>query len=144
MRMIPPGRRLFARRPDGADDSSTDPRGTETGCHTDLFVNDVADSVAVDELDPIGNSEFFSAEFRLPGEQLAHVDADADDSVIACPGAQHLARTAAEVEHTSPRFQAQCCAECGEIFWCERVMDAVSTFGDVEDTWDVQCTTSFY
>ena len=98
----------------------------------------------MDQLDSIGDFKFFSAEFRLLGEQLAHVDADADDSVIACPGAQHLARTAAEVEHTSPRFQAQCCAESGELFWCERVMDAVSTFGNVEDTWYVQCTNSFY
>ena len=98
----------------------------------------------MDELDSIGDSEFLSTAFRLLGEQLAHVDADADDSVIACPGAQHLARTAAEVEHTSPRFQAQRCAESGEIFWCERVMDAVSTFGNGEDTWDVQCRNPFY
>jgi hypothetical protein len=56
----------------------------------------------MDELDLIGDAEFFSAEFRLLGEQLAHVDAGADDSVIACPGAQHLPRTAAEVEHSGP------------------------------------------
>src|SRR5512137_2329219 len=138
------GAETLRQKPDGAGDSPTDPRGTETGCHPDLFVGDVAGSVAVDELDPIGDSEFFSAEFRLLGEQLAHVDANADDSVIPCPGAQHLARTAAEVEHTNPRFQAQRCAESGELFWCEWIMDAVSTFGNGEDTWDVQCTHSFY
>src|SRR5512137_2873128 len=85
------GAETLCQKPDGAGDSTTDPRGTETGCHSDLFVGDVADSVAVDELDTIGDSEFFSAEFRLPGEQPAHVDADTDDSVITCPGAQHLA-----------------------------------------------------
>ncbi|HPW10864.1 MAG TPA: hypothetical protein PK154_07100, partial [Methanoregulaceae archaeon] len=58
---------------------------------------------------------------------------------IACPGAQHLARTAAEVEQTSPRFQAQRGAERGEMFRGERVMDAVSTFSYGEDTWDVHC-----
>jgi hypothetical protein len=97
----------------------------------------------VDELDSIGDIEFFSAEFRLLGEQLALVDAGATDSVIACPGAQHLARTAAEVEHTGPRFQAQRHAESGELFGCERVMDAVGTFRDVEDLWDVQCRNAF-
>ena len=91
----------------------------------------------MDELDSIGDAEFFSAEFRLLGEQLAHVDTGAADSVIACPGAQHLARTAAEVEHTGPRFQAQRRAESGELFGCEWIMDAVSTFGDVEDPWNV-------
>jgi len=56
----------------------------------------------MDELDLIGDAEFFSTVFRLLGEQLAHVDADADDAVVACPGAQHLPRTAAEVEHSGP------------------------------------------
>ena len=78
------------------------------------------------------------------GEQLAHVDAGADDSVIACPGAQHLPRTAAEVEHSGPRFQTQRRAESGELFGCERVMDAVSTFGDVEDPWNVHFGKSPY
>src|SRR5512139_3180792 len=92
----------------------------------------------MDELDLIGDTEFFSAEFRLLGEQLAHVDAGAHDSVIARPGAQHLARTAAEVEHSGPRFQTQRRAERSELFRCERVMDAVSTFGDVEDPGNIQ------
>ncbi len=113
---------------DGADDSPADPRGAETGCHTDLFVGYVAGSVAVDELDSVGDTEFFSAAFRLLGEQLAHVDTGANDSVIACPGAQHLARAAAEVEDTGPRFQAQRRAESSEFFGCERVVDAMSSF----------------
>ncbi|HOU81396.1 MAG TPA: hypothetical protein PLE57_09075, partial [Methanoregulaceae archaeon] len=58
---------------------------------------------------------------------------------IACPGAQHLARPAAEVEHTSPRFQAQRCAESGEMFRGERVMDTVSAFGYGEDTGNIHC-----
>src|SRR3970040_475553 len=93
----------------------------------------------MDELDLIGDAEFFSTEFRLLGEQAAQVDAGADDSVIACPGAQHLARTAAEVEHPGPRFQTPRRTESGELFGCERVMDAVSTFSDVEYPWDVHC-----
>ena len=93
----------------------------------------------MDELDLIGDAEFFSTEFRLLGEQPAHVDAGAGDAVIACPGAQHLPRTAAEVEHSGPRFQTQRRAESGELFGCERVVDAVSTFSDVEDPWNVHC-----
>jgi hypothetical protein len=93
----------------------------------------------MDEGDPIGHAEFFSAEFRLLGEQAAHVDAGADDPVIACPGAQHLPRTAAEVEHSGRCFQTQRRAESGELFGCKRVVDAVSTFGDVEDPWNVHC-----
>ena len=77
------------------------------------------------------------------GEQLAHVDTSAADSVIACPGTQHLARTAAEVEHTGPRFQTQRRAESGELFWCEWIMDAMSTFGNVEYPWNVHCRNSF-
>lgn len=96
------------------------------------MVGDVARRIAVDELDPVGDTEFFSPAFRLLGEQLAQVDARADDAVIACPGAQHLARTATEVEHPGPRFQTQRRAERGELFGCERVVDAVSAFGDVE------------
>jgi hypothetical protein len=74
----------------------------------------------------------------LLGEQLAHIDADADDAVIARPGAQHLPRTAAEVEHSGPRFQTQRRAESGELFGCDRVVDTVSTLSDVEDPWNIQ------
>ena len=93
----------------------------------------------MDELDLMGDAEFFSTEFRLLGEQLAHVDAGADDAVIACPGAQHLPRTAAEVEHSGTRLQTQRRAESGELFGCDRVVDAVSTFCDVEYSWNVHC-----
>src|SRR5690606_21377962 len=101
---------------DGAGDSLADPRGADTGRHTGLLVRDVARGIAMDEPDAIGDAEFFGAEFRLLGEQPAHVDAGADDSVIACPGAQHLARTAAEVEHPGSPFQTQRRAERGELF----------------------------
>jgi hypothetical protein len=87
----------------------------------------------------IGDAEFYSTEFRLLGEQLAHVDAGADEAVIVCPGAQHLPRTAAEVEHSGPRFQTQRRAENGELFGCDGVVDAVSTFSDVEYSRDVHC-----
>jgi hypothetical protein len=80
----------------------------------------------------------------LLGEQLAHVDAGADDTVIACPGAQHLPRTAAEVEHSGPRFQTQRRAESGELLGCDRVVDAVSTFSDIEYSWDVHLGKSPY
>ena len=59
--------------------------------------------------------------------------------MIAGPGAQHLPRTAAEVEHTGARFQTQGRAERGELFGGERVMDAVGAFADGEDPWDVHC-----
>ena len=75
---------------------------------------------------------------RLPGEQPAQVDANAGDTMIARPGAQHLPRTAAKIEHTGARFQTQCRAEDGEFFGCERVMDAVGAFGDGEDPWNIQ------
>ncbi len=93
----------------------------------------------MDKLDLIGDAEFYSTKFRLLGEQLAHVDTGADDAVSACPGTQHLPRTAAEVEHSGPRFQTQCRAESGELFRCDRVVDAVSTLSDVEYPWDVHC-----
>src|SRR4030042_5083902 len=121
----PSGAEAFRQKLDGADDSPAEPRGAETGCQTDLFVGYVAGSVAVDELDLAGNTEFFSAAFRLLGEQLAHVDTSANDSVIACPGAQHLARAAAEVEDTGPRFQEHRRAESSEFFGCARVVDAM-------------------
>ncbi len=93
----------------------------------------------MDERDLMGDAEFFSTELRLLGEQLAHVDAGADDAVIASPGAQHLPRTAAEVEHSVPRFQTQRRAERGELFGRDRVVDAVSTLSDVEYPGDVHC-----
>ena len=60
----------------------------------------VARSIAMDELDSISNAEFYSTVFRLFGEQLAHIDAGADDAVIACPGAQHLVITSYSIHYT--------------------------------------------
>jgi hypothetical protein len=37
---------------------------------------------------------------------------------------------------TDPRFQAQRRTESSEFFGCERVVDAMSTFGDVKDPWN--------
>jgi hypothetical protein len=73
---------------DRARDTATDPRSADTGCYPGLLVGDVARRIAVDELDLAGDTEFFSAAFCLLGEQLAQVDAGADDAVITCPGAQ--------------------------------------------------------
>lgn len=96
-----------------------------------------AGGIAMDKLDPIGDAEFFGPEFCLLAEQLAHVYAGADDAVILCPGAQHLPRTAAEVEHPGSGFQAQRRAEGGELFGGDRVVDAVGTFSNVEYPGDV-------
>lgn len=92
----------------------------------------------MDEFNPAGDSELFRAELRLFGEQPAQVDAEAADSVIARPGAQHFAGTAAEVEHAGSRRQAQHSAERGQFLLRKRVMDAMSAFGNRENTRDVQ------
>ena len=91
----------------------------------------------MDELDMISDAEFFSTEFRLLGKQLAHVDAGADDAVVPCPSAQHLPRTAAEVNHSGAQFQTKRRAESGKLFRCERVVDAVFTLSYVEYPWYV-------
>ena len=44
---------------DFADDSLSDPRGSEAGCHTGLVVRDEAGSIAMDERDLIGDTEIF-------------------------------------------------------------------------------------
>jgi hypothetical protein len=61
----------------------------------------------MDEHNLIRDAEFFGAEPRLLGEQLAHVDAGACDAVIACPSARHLPGAAAQIEHSGPGFQTQ-------------------------------------
>ena len=96
----------------------------------------------VRDIDSIGYAEVFSAEFGLLGEQLALVDTGAADCVIAGPSAQHLARTAAEIEDTCPRFQTQRRAKSGELLGGEGIVDAVSTFGDGKDPWNVHCSIS--
>lgn len=67
----------------------------------------------------------------------AHVDARADDAVIACPRTQHLPRTAAQVQHPRPRRQTQGRTERGVWVGRERVVNAVGAFGDVEYAGDV-------
>src|SRR5512138_3839109 len=122
---------------DGAGDSPPDPGGADTGCHSGLLIGDIAGGITMDEFDLAVNAEFLGAAFRLLGEQPAHVDAGAGYAVISRPGAQHLTRTAAEVEHPGTRFQAQRSAESGELIGCDRVMDAVSALADIEDPRDV-------
>jgi hypothetical protein len=41
------------------------------------------------KLDLLGDSGSISAEFRLLGEQLAHVDTGTDNPMITRPGTQH-------------------------------------------------------
>src|SRR5512143_2637158 len=61
----PSGAQAPRQKLDSAGDSPGDPGGADAGCHTDLLVRDVARGIAMDELDLIGDAEFFSAEFRL-------------------------------------------------------------------------------
>lgn len=60
--------KTLGQKLDGSGDTPTDPRGTDTGCHADLFLGDVAGSISVDEFDSIWDFEFYSTEFRLLGE----------------------------------------------------------------------------
>src|SRR5512143_450419 len=60
----PSGAQAPRQQLDRADDSPGDPRGTDTGGHTDLLVRDVAGRIAMDELELIGDAEFFGAAFR--------------------------------------------------------------------------------
>jgi len=94
-----------------------DPRGTETGCHTAFSSEKRSGSIAMDELDLIGDTQFLSVRISqlLARDQRAHVDAGADDSVIAVPRCTASPRTAAEVEYSGPVFQTQRRAESGEL-----------------------------
>ena len=47
------GAKAFGKKLNGSGDPPTDPCGTETGRHADLFLGDVADSISVDEFDSI-------------------------------------------------------------------------------------------
>ena len=75
--------------------------------------------------------------------RVARLRSPKDATVVARPGAQHLARTAAEVEYSGSRFQAQRRAKSGKLFGRKRVMDAVSAFGDVVDTRDIHAETPY-
>ena len=130
---MPPGRRLYAS---SAMDPA-DPGGTDAGGHIDLFISDVARRIAMNEADLSGHAQLHRAALGLRSEQRAHVDARADDAVIACPSAQHLPRTAAQVKHPLPRRQTQRRTERGVFVGRERVVNAVGAFGDIEDAGDV-------
>ena len=133
----PAGAQAPRQQLDGAGDAPADPGRADTGRHLGLLVGDIAGGIAMDEPDLPGDAEFFGTAFRLLGEQPAQVDAGADDAVIPRPGTQHLPRTAAEVEYPVPRFQTKRRPERGELFGGDRVVDAVSAFGDVEYSGDV-------
>jgi hypothetical protein len=75
---------------------------------------------------------------------LAHIYAGADYPMLVRPSTKHLARTATEVKDTGPRCYAQSRAESSQILRRERVVDAMSTFGDVEDPWNVHGEISPY
>ncbi|MBN8798312.1 MAG: hypothetical protein J0H45_02985, partial [Stenotrophomonas nitritireducens] len=49
-----PGQKL-----DGASDTSADPGGTDTSRHIRFLVSDVAACIVVDEIDLMGDAEFF-------------------------------------------------------------------------------------
>ena len=134
----PSGGQAPRQKHDSAGYSSCDPRGADTDGHIDLLVGDVARRIAMDEIDFIGDAEFFSAEFRLFGEQLAHVDAGAEDAVITCPEVHSTSPEPLPRSSTrAPSCRRNASPRGAELFGCERVMDAVSPFGDVEDPWNV-------
>lgn len=97
----------------------------------------MARRVAMDEADLSGHAQLHRTALGLRGEQGAHVDARADDAVIARPSAQHLPRTAARIQHPPPRRQTQRRTERGVFVGREWVVNAVGAFGDVEDAGDV-------
>src|SRR5690606_12043812 len=127
----------------GAGDSPTDPCSADAGRDPGLFVCNITGSVIVDELQLLGGPELVGTQFRRLGEQLAHVDASAANPIVACPSAQHLARTAAEVQNMCCWFQTQRCAESGELVGCERIMDTVLAFGDAKNPRNIQLRKSF-
>lgn len=91
----------------------------------------------MDEADLTGHAQLHRTALGLRGEQGAHVDARADDAVIACPSAQHLPRAAAQVQHPRPCRQTQGHTERGVWVGRERVVNAVGAFRDVEYAGDV-------
>ena len=95
------------------------------------------------ERDLSGHAQLHRTALGLRGEQGAHVDARADDAVIACPRTQHFTRTAAQVKHPRPRRQTQCRTERGVFIGRERVVNAVGAFGDVEYAGDVNWDNDF-
>ena len=83
------------------------------------------------------DAEFFRATLCLRGEERTHVDASPRNAMIPGPGAEHLARAAAEVKNAGARLHAQHATQRGVLLFGERVMDAVFTFADGKNTWDI-------
>ncbi len=83
--------------------------------------------------------EFHGSQVTSDAGLLAYRDLEEALSLTRAQVHSISPRTAAEVEHSGPRFQTQRRAESGELFGCDRVVDAVSAFRDVEYSWDVHC-----
>lgn len=131
------GAQALRQQRDGAGNAPGDPAGTDAGGYIDLLVSDMARRIAMDEADLTGHAQLHRTALGLRGEQGAHVDARADDAVVARPSAQHLARSTAQVKHPRPRRQTQRRTERGVFVRRERVVNAVGAFGDVEYAGDV-------
>ena len=84
------------------------------------------------------DAEFFRAVSGLRGEERTHVDASPRNAMIPGPGAEHLARAAAEIKNAGARLHAQHATQRGILLFCERVVDAVFAFTDGKNTWDIQ------
>ena len=56
MSMIPPPRRLPCQKLDSAGDAPANPSGSDTGCHIGLLLEALTGSIAMDELDLIGDA----------------------------------------------------------------------------------------
>jgi len=63
MRMNPSGAQAMRQKLDHAGDSPADPGGTDAGCHIGLLVRDIAGSIAMDELDLIGDASSTARRF---------------------------------------------------------------------------------
>jgi len=68
MRISPPARRLRASSSIVSATPSPIQCSIQADSHTERVVQDVAGSIAVDELDPISDAEFLGAQSRLVGE----------------------------------------------------------------------------
>ncbi len=90
---------------DCASRTSSDPGGTEAGCHTDLFIRDITGRIAVNEGDTITHVELDGATCGVLRKQGTHIDPGSADGVVARPRTQHLPGTAAEVQYPRLRFQ---------------------------------------
>ncbi|GCM13520.1 hypothetical protein ExPCM15_04662 [Escherichia coli] len=83
------------------------------------------------------DAEFFRAASGLRGEERTHVDSSPRNAMIPGPGAEHLARAAAEVQNSGLWFHAQHATQRGVLLFGERVVDAVFAFTDGKNTWNI-------